>query len=181
MAQLPLAIKHRNRSELGFRARDVLLSRTPDHVHTRLLESTPLGRRGRDKDSTTNGAEVSARKSLAVKRSRRIVGVDLEPVPLEIENRESDKGLEKRRRAAIEYFFRDILGCPPEDSWKGNNIVPWVMNRVIVPRGSRASIIQQLKGILECEVIKIPYSLNSNLKNRGRKCLITHPSNESVT
>ena len=61
-------------------------------------------------------------------------------------------GMAKCRRYAIQYFFVQFYGTPPEDVWdefdESRNIPTLIMHHVGAPKGSYASIIEVLRQCL---------------------------------
>ena len=48
------------------------------------------------------------------------------------------------RRRAIEYFYVQIFGLPPKYQWKDLDLVNLIMERLLIPYGSRHNVVWEL-------------------------------------
>ena len=78
--------------------------------------------------------------SAQIRKPKRKCDENMESAP----TKRMDSGLSLQRMAAIEYLFSHTFGHAKPQFWKDLNVVPEIMRRLDIPRGSRECVVNIL-------------------------------------
>ena len=83
-----------------------------------------------------------------------------------------------KRRISIKVVFTNCYGRVEPDLWEQFDVVPGIMARLGIPRGSRASVVKTLNDIVEAQSRDDKYDPSHSLSSRGRRPKIEWNSTE---
>jgi len=90
-------------------------------------------------------------------------------------------GMIEARKKAVEYFFVQKYGSPPEEQWHHEGIVGDIIKDIGAPLGSRSAIVEILRNILLARNNKTSFSGKKVLKKPADRFIIKDGTDESAT
>lgn len=113
------------------------------------------------------------RRSLNASKQARVLKRKSDEIVEVVKSKRIEPQLSLQRVSSIEYLFHHLFGHPKPEFWKDLNMVPEIMRRLDIPRGSRECVVNVLNRCMEQQE-----NCFDTVETRGRKALITSQSSE---